>query len=145
MAVRAIALTNSGMILISKGEDAPVIMGISKPAGLKSPHGEVKIVNPLFVGIDVSSKDNVAYLMKPDGSKHSNFSVQNNLGGAKPVSYTHLHTVSFLFPPWPPCKHQRRTHTVLGWNRYWKTPFHGGYAVPWQRGSEHSLSLIHIL
>ena len=79
-------MTNSGMILISKGEDAPVIMGISKPAGLKSPHGEVKIVNPLFVGIDVSSKNNVAYLMKPDGSKHSNFSVQNNLGGAKLLS-----------------------------------------------------------
>ena len=52
-------------------------MGISKPAGLKSPCGEVKIVNPLFVGIDVSSKNNVAYLMKPDGSKHSSFSVQN--------------------------------------------------------------------
>lgn len=79
-------MTNSGMILISKGEDAPVIMGISKPAGLKSPCGEVKIVNPLFVGIDVSSKNNVAYLMKPDGSKHSSFSVQNNLGGAKLLS-----------------------------------------------------------
>ena len=61
-------------------------MGISKPAGLKSPCGEVKIVNPLFVGIDVSSKNNVAYLMKPDGSKHSSFSVQNNLGGAKLLS-----------------------------------------------------------
>jgi transposase len=43
----------------------------------------VKIVNPLFVGIDVSSKNNVTYLMKPDGSKYSSFSVQNNLGGAK--------------------------------------------------------------
>ena len=43
-------------------------------------------MNPLFVGIDVSSKNNVAYLMKPDGSKHSNFSVQNNLGGAKLLS-----------------------------------------------------------
>lgn len=79
-------MANSGMILISKGEDAPVIMGISEPAGLKSPCGEVKIVNPLFVGIDVSSKNNVAYLMKPDGSKHSSFSVQNNLGGAKLLS-----------------------------------------------------------
>ena len=58
----------------------------SKPAGLKSPCGEVKIVNPLFVGIDVSSRSNVAYLMKPDGSKHSSFSVQNNLGGAKMLS-----------------------------------------------------------
>ena len=40
-------------------------------------------VNPLYVGIDVSSKTNVTYLMKPDGSKHSSFSVQNNVGGAK--------------------------------------------------------------
>jgi transposase len=74
------------MILISEVADAPVIMGISKPAGLKTPRGEVKIVNPLFVGIDVSSKNNVTYLMKPDGSKHSSFSVQNNLGGAKLLS-----------------------------------------------------------
>jgi len=43
-------------------------------------------VNQLFVGIDVSSKNNVAYLMKPDGSKHSSFSVQNNLGGARVLS-----------------------------------------------------------
>ena len=33
-------------------------------------------VNPLFVGIDVSRRNNVAYLMNPDGSKHSSFSVQ---------------------------------------------------------------------
>ena len=56
------------MILISEVADAPVIMGISKPAGLKFSCKEVKIANPLFVGIDVSSKNNVAYLMKPDGS-----------------------------------------------------------------------------
>lgn len=43
-------------------------------------------MNPLFVGIDVSSRNNVAYLMNPDGSKHSSFSVQNNLGGAKLLS-----------------------------------------------------------
>ncbi len=43
-------------------------------------------MNPLFVGIDVSSKNNVAYLMKPDGEKYSSFSVQNNLGGAKILS-----------------------------------------------------------
>lgn len=79
-------MAGSGMILIREVADAPVIMGISKPAGLKSPYGEVKIVNPLFVGIDVGSKNNVAYLMKPDGSKHSSFSVQNNLGGAKLLS-----------------------------------------------------------
>ena len=43
-------------------------------------------MNPLFVGIDVSSRSNVAYLMKPDGSKHSSFSVQNNPGGVKILS-----------------------------------------------------------
>ena len=43
-------------------------------------------MNLLFVGIDVSSKNNVVYLMNPDGSKHSSFSVQNNLGGAKLLS-----------------------------------------------------------
>ena len=74
------------MILIREVADAPVIMGIPKPAGLKSPCREVKIVNPLFVGIDVSSKNNVAYLMKPDGNKYSSFSVQNNLSGAKLLS-----------------------------------------------------------
>ena len=40
-------------------------------------------MNPLYVGIDVSSKNNVTYLMRPDGSMHSSFSVQNNVGGAK--------------------------------------------------------------
>ena len=43
-------------------------------------------MNPLFVGIDVSRRNNVAYLMNPDGSKHSSFSVQNNLVGAKLLS-----------------------------------------------------------
>jgi len=79
-------LARPGMILIREVADAPVIMGISKLADLKFQYGEVKIVNPLFVGIDVSSRNNVAYLMKPDGSKHSSFSVQNNLGGAKLLS-----------------------------------------------------------
>ena len=40
-------------------------------------------MNPLFVGIDVGSQNNAVYLMKPDGSKHSSFSVQNNRDGAK--------------------------------------------------------------
>ena len=53
---------------------------------MRCPLEEVKILNPLFVGIDVSSKNNGAYLMKPDGGKHSSFSVQNNLGGAKLLS-----------------------------------------------------------
>ena len=43
-------------------------------------------MNPLFVGIDVSSKNNVVCLMKPDGTKVSTFSVQNNLGGARILS-----------------------------------------------------------
>lgn len=40
----------------------------------------------LFVGIDVGSRDNAVYIMLPDGSKHSSFSVQNNLGGAQTLS-----------------------------------------------------------
>ena len=40
-------------------------------------------MNPLYVGIDVGSRNNAVYLMKPDGEKHSDFSVQNNIGGAK--------------------------------------------------------------
>ena len=43
-------------------------------------------MNPLFVGIDVSSKNNVVCLMKPDGTEFSKFSVQNNLGGVKILS-----------------------------------------------------------
>lgn len=43
-------------------------------------------MNSLFVGIDVSSKSNVVYLMKSDGEKHSSFTVQNNLSGAKILS-----------------------------------------------------------
>ena len=39
-------------------------------------------MNPLYVGIDVSSKSNVVYLMLPDGSKHSNFSVANSHNGS---------------------------------------------------------------
>ena len=36
----AVALAHPGMILIHKAADVPVIMGISKPAGLKSQHRE---------------------------------------------------------------------------------------------------------
>ena len=43
-------------------------------------------MNKLFVGIDVGSRDNAVYIMMPDGSKHSSFSVQNNLGGAQTIS-----------------------------------------------------------
>ena len=40
-------------------------------------------MNPLYVGIDVSSKSNVAYLMKPNGDKHSVFPVTNSLHGSQ--------------------------------------------------------------
>ncbi len=39
-------------------------------------------MNPLYVGIDVSSKSNVVYLMLPNGDKHSNFSVANSQDGS---------------------------------------------------------------
>lgn len=38
--------------------------------------------NKLYVGIDVSKKNNVVYIMKPDGSKFSNFSVPNSNDGS---------------------------------------------------------------
>ena len=40
-------------------------------------------MNPLYVGIDVSSRSNVVYLMKPDGSKIKNFSVANSKNGSE--------------------------------------------------------------
>jgi len=43
-------------------------------------------VNPLYVGIDVSKASNVAFLMKPDGSKLSSFPVPNDHNGAKLLS-----------------------------------------------------------
>ena len=39
-------------------------------------------MNTLYVGIDVSSKSNVVYLMLPNGDKHSNFSVTNSRDGS---------------------------------------------------------------
>lgn len=76
----------SGMILICEVARCSGYHGYLKACWPEISTREVKSVNPLFVGIDVSSKNNVAYLMKPDGSKHSSFSVQNNLGGAKLLS-----------------------------------------------------------
>lgn len=43
-------------------------------------------MNPLYVGIDVSSTKNVTYIMKPNGDKHSTFSVDNNLGGYRELA-----------------------------------------------------------
>lgn len=62
------------------------IMGMVKPVDLKSNPKEGENVNQLFVGIDVGSRNNAVYIMLPDGSKHSSFMVQNNLGGAQTIS-----------------------------------------------------------
>ena len=43
-------------------------------------------MNSLFIGIDVSSRSNTVYFMKPDGDKHSSFSVPNNITGANALS-----------------------------------------------------------
>ena len=39
-------------------------------------------MNTLYVGIDVSSKSNVVYLMLPNGDKHSNVSIANSHEGS---------------------------------------------------------------
>ncbi len=60
-----------------------MIMGFTKPiehSNLITKEGD--FMNPLYVGIDVSSKSNVVYFMLPDGSKHSNFSVAISLDGS---------------------------------------------------------------
>ena len=62
------------------------IMGIAKSIDSKFNSKGGDKVNQLFVGIDVGSRENAVYIMMPDGSKHSSFSVQNNLGGAKSLS-----------------------------------------------------------
>lgn len=38
---------------------------------------EGDFMNPLYVGIDVSNKSNVIYLMFPNDDKHSNISIVN--------------------------------------------------------------------
>lgn len=60
-----------------------MIMGFTKPiehSNLIRKEGD--FMNPLYVGIDVSSKSNVVYLMLPNGDKHSNFSVANSHDGS---------------------------------------------------------------
>ena len=60
-----------------------MIMGFTKPiehSNLITKEGD--LMNPLYVGIDVSSKSNVIYLMLPNGDKHSNFSVANSHEGS---------------------------------------------------------------
>lgn len=43
-------------------------------------------MNQLYVGIDVGSRNNVAYLMLPNGDKYSQFPIENNLGGYRMVA-----------------------------------------------------------
>ena len=43
-------------------------------------------MNPLYISIDGSNKSNVVYFMKPDGSKHSNFSANNSLDCTRQLS-----------------------------------------------------------
>ena len=43
-------------------------------------------MNKLYAGIDVHSTINRVYLMKPDGSKHTSFSVKNNPNGSKKIA-----------------------------------------------------------
>ena len=60
-----------------------MIMGFTKPIehlNLTTKEGD--FMNPLYVGIDVSSKSNVVYFMLPDGNKLSNFSVANSHDGS---------------------------------------------------------------
>lgn len=50
-------------------------------------------MNPLYVGIDVSSKSNVVYFMLADGSKHSHFSVANSHDGSTQLVKRILSTI----------------------------------------------------
>ena len=44
------------------------------------------MMDQLFVGIDVGSRGNVAYIMRPDGELFSTFAIGNTLGGYRDVS-----------------------------------------------------------
>ena len=52
----------------------------------------------LYVGIDVSSKSNVVYLMLPNGDKHSNFSVANSHEGSTQLVKKNSFCSNFKFP-----------------------------------------------
>ena len=43
-------------------------------------------MNQLYVGIDIGSRNNVAYLMLPNGDMHSRFPIENTLGGYRSVA-----------------------------------------------------------
>jgi transposase len=53
-------------------------------------------MNKLYAGIDVHSKTNYVYLMKPDGDKHSSFSVKNNPDGSKKIADNILSALTLL-------------------------------------------------
>lgn len=60
-----------------------MIMGFTKPIEHKNlTTKEGDFMNPLYVGIDVSSKSNVVYFMLANGNKHSNFAVANSHDGS---------------------------------------------------------------
>lgn len=67
-----------------RGCRCSMIMGFTKPIEHLNLQRKVVITmnNTLYVGIDVSSKSNVVYLMFPNGDKHSNFSVANSREGS---------------------------------------------------------------
>ena len=59
-------------------------------------------MNTLFVGIDVSSKSNVVYLMLDNGVKHSNFSLPNSLDGSSTLvkrifKVAHEHSITKIY------------------------------------------------
>ena len=59
-------------------------MGITKPIRhFNSLMKEGDLMNPLYVGIDVSSGSNVVYLMLANGDKLSNFSLPNSRDGSQ--------------------------------------------------------------
>ena len=66
-----------------RGCRCSMIMGFTKPIEhFNLQRKKVITMNTLYVGIDVSSKSNVVYLMLPNGDKHSNFSVANSQEGS---------------------------------------------------------------
>jgi transposase len=56
----------------------------------------IYMTDTISVGIDVSSKSNQVCLLAPDGKKLKNFSVQNNLSGAKTIICEALAALSLL-------------------------------------------------
>ena len=60
-----------------------MVTGFTKPiehSNLFTKEGN--LMNPLYIGIDVSNKNTVAYLMFPNSDKHSNFPIINSHDGS---------------------------------------------------------------